>query len=87
MRSKPLHEMWMKRIRYGPLEGLDGLFGGWGVHGFEIGGAPVPAKPAFVASGGPLRDDILVRTDAASVKQCLDACLPRLRELGFTFPE
>ncbi|WP_404953097.1 hypothetical protein [Streptomyces sp. 147326] len=45
-------------------------------------------KPwTFVASGAPLRDDILVRTDAASVEQCLEACLPRLRELGFTFPE
>ncbi|MFE6070071.1 hypothetical protein [Streptomyces sp. NPDC056525] len=45
-------------------------------------------KPwTFVASGAPLRDDILVRTDAASVEQCLQACLPRLRELGFTFPE
>ncbi|MFE4306617.1 hypothetical protein ACFQ9H_33445 [Streptomyces sp. NPDC056517] len=45
-------------------------------------------KPwTFVASGAPLRDDILVRTDTASVEQCLQACLPRLRELGFTFPE
>ncbi|MER6200555.1 hypothetical protein ABT234_24705 [Streptomyces sp. NPDC001586] len=45
-------------------------------------------KPwTFVASGAPLRDDILVRTDAASVAQCLEACLPRLRELGFTIPE
>ncbi|MER6319819.1 hypothetical protein ABT237_39645 [Streptomyces sp. NPDC001581] len=45
-------------------------------------------KPwTFVASGAPLRDDILVRTDAASVEQCLEACLPRLRKLGFTFPE
>lgn len=45
-------------------------------------------KPwTFVASGAPLRDDILVRTGAASVEQCLEACLPRLRELGFTFPE
>ncbi|MEE1929700.1 hypothetical protein V1J52_16155 [Streptomyces sp. TRM 70351] len=41
----------------------------------------------FVASGAPSRDDILVRIDAASVEQCLEACLPRLRELGFTFPE
>ncbi|MEV6806158.1 hypothetical protein [Streptomyces sp. NPDC051132] len=45
-------------------------------------------KPwTFVASGAPLRDDILVRSEAASVEQCLEACLPRLRELGFTFPE
>ncbi|WP_345584124.1 hypothetical protein [Streptomyces prasinosporus] len=45
-------------------------------------------KPwTFVASGAPLRDDILVRTDAASVEQCLEVCLPRLRELGFTFPQ
>ncbi|MFI1185157.1 hypothetical protein [Streptomyces californicus] len=44
-------------------------------------------KPwTFVASGAPLRD-VLVRTDAASVEQCLEVCLPRLRELGFTFPE
>ncbi|MFJ2510328.1 hypothetical protein ACIPEL_05350 [Streptomyces griseoviridis] len=41
----------------------------------------------FVASGAPLRDDVLVRTDAASVEQCLEVCLPRLRELGFSFPE
>ncbi|MCX5129307.1 hypothetical protein [Streptomyces sp. NBC_00347] len=45
-------------------------------------------KPwTLVASGAPLRGDILVRTDAASVEQCLEACLPRLRELGFTLPE
>ncbi|MGW3398569.1 hypothetical protein [Streptomyces hydrogenans] len=41
----------------------------------------------FVASGTPLRDDILVRTEGASVEQCLEACLPRLRELGFSLPE
>ncbi|MFE7595148.1 hypothetical protein ACFU6K_37680 [Kitasatospora sp. NPDC057512] len=41
----------------------------------------------FVASGAPLRDDILVRTDAASVEQCLEVCLPRLRELGLSLPE
>ncbi|MEV4937600.1 hypothetical protein [Streptomyces zaomyceticus] len=46
-------------------------------------------KPwTFVASGAPLREDVLVRTDAASVEQCLAMlCLPRLRELGFSFPE
>ena len=45
-------------------------------------------KPwTFVASGAPLREDVLVRTDAASMEQCLAACLPRLRELGFSFPE
>ncbi|MEU6210898.1 hypothetical protein ABZ891_13430 [Streptomyces sp. NPDC047023] len=45
-------------------------------------------KPwTFVASGAPLRDDVLVRTDGATVEQCLKVCLPRLRELGFTFPE
>ncbi|MGW0337770.1 hypothetical protein ACWD0J_39235 [Streptomyces sp. NPDC003011] len=45
-------------------------------------------KPwTFVASGAPLREDVLARTDAASVEQCLAACLPRLRELGFSFPE
>ncbi|MGB9998603.1 hypothetical protein ACPMJQ_29215 [Streptomyces pseudogriseolus] len=45
-------------------------------------------KPwTFVASGAPLREDVLVRTDAASVEQCLAACLPQLRELGFSFPE
>ncbi|MEU8437872.1 hypothetical protein AB0F18_34245 [Streptomyces sp. NPDC029216] len=45
-------------------------------------------KPwTFVASGAPLRQDVLVRTDAASVEQCFAACLPRLRELGFSFPE
>ncbi len=45
-------------------------------------------KPwTFVASGAPLREDVLVRTDAASVEQCLAVCLPRLRELGFSFPK
>ncbi|MEV4949898.1 hypothetical protein [Streptomyces sp. NPDC053755] len=45
-------------------------------------------KPwTFVASGAPLREDILVRTDAESVEQCLAVSLPRLRELGFSFPE
>lgn len=45
-------------------------------------------KPwTFVASGAPLREDVLVRTDAASAGQCLAACLPRPRELGFSFPE
>ncbi|MFD5728292.1 hypothetical protein ACFWMT_19675 [Streptomyces sp. NPDC058368] len=33
-----------------------------------------------------VREDVLVRTDAASVEQCLAVCLPRLRELGFSFP-
>ncbi|MFE9927941.1 hypothetical protein [Streptomyces sp. NPDC005533] len=41
----------------------------------------------LVASGAPLRDDVLVRTDAASVEQCLEICLPRLRELGLSVPE
>ncbi|MDK9500168.1 hypothetical protein QEZ40_005795 [Streptomyces katrae] len=40
----------------------------------------------FVASGAPLREDVFVRTDAASVEQCLAACLPRLREVGLSFP-
>ncbi|MGW0957459.1 hypothetical protein [Streptomyces sp. NPDC002545] len=45
-------------------------------------------KPwTFVASGAPLREDVLVRTDAASVEQCLAVCLPRLRELGFSIPD
>ncbi|GAA2699311.1 hypothetical protein GCM10010095_70710 [Streptomyces anthocyanicus] len=44
-------------------------------------------KPwTFVASGAPLREDVLVRTDAVSMEQCLAACLPRLRELGFSIP-
>jgi hypothetical protein len=41
----------------------------------------------FVAGGAPSREDVLVRTEAASVEQCLAVCLPRLRELGFAFPE
>ncbi|MFE3257118.1 hypothetical protein ACFXPS_16745 [Nocardia sp. NPDC059091] len=41
----------------------------------------------FVASGAPLRNDVLVRTDADSVEQCLVVCLPRLRELGLSIPE
>jgi hypothetical protein len=45
-------------------------------------------KPwTFVASGAPLREDLLVRTDAISVEACLDVCLPRLREFGLTIPE
>ncbi|MFF9090503.1 hypothetical protein ACF1BE_29745 [Streptomyces sp. NPDC014991] len=45
-------------------------------------------KPwTLVANGAPLREDVLVRSDAASVEQCLAVCLPRLRELGFSLPE
>ncbi|MEV5510123.1 hypothetical protein [Streptomyces orinoci] len=45
-------------------------------------------KPwTLVVTGAPLRDDILVRTDAASVEQCLKACLPRLREMGLSVPD
>ncbi|MFJ2938391.1 hypothetical protein ACIO8G_37280 [Streptomyces sp. NPDC087219] len=44
-------------------------------------------KPwTFVASGAPLRDDLLVRTDAVSLDACLEACLPQLRELGLVIP-
>ncbi|MER7023818.1 MULTISPECIES: hypothetical protein [Streptomyces] len=39
-----------------------------------------------VATGAPLHEDVLVRTDGASVEQCLALCLPRLRERGFTLP-
>ncbi|MFE3056556.1 hypothetical protein [Nocardia sp. NPDC059239] len=41
----------------------------------------------FVASGAPLRNDVLVRTDADSVEQCRVVCLPRLHELGLSIPE
>ncbi|MFD7031533.1 hypothetical protein ACFWAR_26245 [Streptomyces sp. NPDC059917] len=41
----------------------------------------------FVASGAPLRDDLLVRTDAVSLEACLEACLPKLRELGLVIPD
>lgn len=45
-------------------------------------------KPwTFVASGAPLRDDLLVRMDAVSLEACLEACLPRLRELGLVIPD
>ncbi|GAA2281974.1 hypothetical protein GCM10010145_61850 [Streptomyces ruber] len=45
-------------------------------------------KPwAFVASGAPFHEDLLVRTDAISVEACPDVCLPRLREFGLTIPE
>ncbi|MFC9915122.1 hypothetical protein [Streptomyces sp. NPDC059862] len=45
-------------------------------------------KPwTFVASGGPFHEDLLVRTDAASVEVCLDICLPRLREFGLNLPD
>ncbi|MFE7585582.1 hypothetical protein ACFU5Y_28900 [Streptomyces gardneri] len=40
-------------------------------------------KPwTFVASGGPFHEDLLVRTDAASVEACLKICLPLLRDRG-----
>ncbi|MGW5638190.1 hypothetical protein [Streptomyces sp. NPDC003832] len=46
------------------------------------------AKPwTFVASGAPLRDDLLVRTDAVSLEACLEVCLPQLRELGVVIPD
>jgi hypothetical protein len=41
----------------------------------------------FVASGAPFRDDLLVRTEAASVAACLEACLPRLRGYGLVIPD
>ncbi|WP_330327679.1 hypothetical protein [Streptomyces pseudovenezuelae] len=41
----------------------------------------------FVASGGPLHEDLLVRTDAISAEACLDICLPQLRERGLVIPE
>ncbi|MGA5194155.1 hypothetical protein [Streptomyces exfoliatus] len=45
-------------------------------------------KPwTFVASGAPSQDDLLVRTDAASLEACLEVCLPRLRELGLVIPD
>lgn len=45
-------------------------------------------KPwTFAASGTPLREGVRGRTDAASVEQCRAVCLPRPRELGFSFPE
>ncbi|PVC95255.1 hypothetical protein DBP21_29430 [Streptomyces sp. CS147] len=45
-------------------------------------------KPwTFVASGAPLRENALVRTDGTSVEQSPSTCLPRLRELGLSFPE
>ncbi|PSK69331.1 hypothetical protein C6W96_29210 [Streptomyces sp. CS149] len=45
-------------------------------------------KPwTFVAGGAPVRGNVLVRTDATSVGQSHSACLPRLRELGLSFPE
>ncbi|MFJ4715259.1 hypothetical protein [Streptomyces sp. NPDC088785] len=45
-------------------------------------------KPwTFVASGAPLQDGLLVRTDAASLEACLEVCLPRLRESGLVIPD
>ncbi|WP_053747622.1 hypothetical protein [Streptomyces sp. MMG1533] len=45
-------------------------------------------KPwTFVASGAPVHEDLLVRTDGVSVEACLDVCLPRLREFGLVIPE
>ncbi|MET7527809.1 hypothetical protein [Streptomyces sp900116325] len=41
----------------------------------------------FVASGAPLRDDLLVLTDAVSLEACLEVCLPRLRELGLVITD
>ncbi|WP_328777961.1 hypothetical protein OHT68_00570 [Streptomyces canus] len=45
-------------------------------------------KPwTFVASGAPFREDLLVRTDAASMEACLEIYLPRLRTFGLAIPE
>ncbi|GAA2615660.1 hypothetical protein GCM10010304_81260 [Streptomyces roseoviolaceus] len=41
----------------------------------------------FVAIGVPFHEDLLVRTDAASVEACLENCLPQLRERGLVIPE
>ncbi|MFD4247580.1 hypothetical protein ACFWP3_39250 [Streptomyces sp. NPDC058525] len=41
----------------------------------------------FVASGAPFHEDLLVRTDAASVEDCLEICLPQLRDRGLVIPE
>ncbi len=46
------------------------------------------ARPwTFVASGDPFHEDLLVRTDAATVEACLEGCLPELRERGLAIPE
>ncbi|GGS26341.1 hypothetical protein GCM10010252_76660 [Streptomyces aureoverticillatus] len=41
----------------------------------------------FVASGAPFHEDLLVRTDAASVEACLEVCIPRLRAFGLVVPK
>ncbi|MFJ6637061.1 hypothetical protein ACIQMR_37960 [Streptomyces sp. NPDC091376] len=41
----------------------------------------------FVANAGPFHEDLLVRTDAASVEDCLKTCLPQLRDRGLVIPE
>jgi hypothetical protein len=45
----------------------------------------------FVASGVPFHEDLLVRTDAASLEACLEVCLevclPQLRERGLVIPD
>jgi hypothetical protein len=41
----------------------------------------------FVANGAPFHEDLLVRTDAASVEACLEICLPQLRDHGLVIPE
>lgn len=41
----------------------------------------------FVANGAPFHEDLLVRTDAASVEACLKFCLPQLRDRGLVIPE
>lgn len=41
----------------------------------------------FVANGLPFHEDLLVRTDAASVEACLKVCLPQLRARGLVIPE
>ena len=46
------------------------------------------AKPwTFVATGGLIHEDLLVRTDAISVEACLEVCLPQLRKFGLVIPE
>lgn len=34
----------------------------------------------FVVNNSPFHEDLLVRTDATSVEDCLKTCLPQLRD-------
>ncbi len=65
MNPEPLHEVRMKRVRDGALEGLERLFGDRRMQSFEIDGALVLMKP--VLDTGPGLYDIAHSVNHVSV--------------------